>query len=341
LKRISTHIFPDGRSAKVEDDITEYAGEAWLQARAQGVEAADAATTAALIACGMDKPPEPPKEALERKELDDEETGLTPEARARYEMLRQRKRAKERVRRAGEKIKRLQSMGVTDEGADLASAQKSPGITPSERPAPVVPGPGGLKIKLGVSKKTMEKVFSSGATPQKKSTLGRKMPWDKVLIKVTESAMKHGTYGQVFTPAVTLSDYTKFVQQPMDLGAIMARLREGLYNDPSDWASDVKLIAANAQAYHGSEEPVELRLDWVPGMAADMVNYIADQAKRHEADIKASFSDFSADSMRVARPGATVGGDSAPAEVKTEVPTEPAAPPKPLPKLKFSFGKKS
>jgi transcription initiation factor TFIID subunit 1 len=341
LKRVSTHIFPDGRSAKVEDDITEYAGEAWLQARAQGVEAADAATTAALIACGMDKPPEPPKEALERKELDDEETGLTPEARARYEMLRQRKRAKERVRRAGEKIKRLQSMGVTDEGADLANAQKSPGITPSERPAPVVPGPGGLKIKLGVSKKTMDKVFSSGATPQKKSTLGRKLPWDKVLIKVTESAMKHGTYGQVFTPAVTLSDYAKFVEQPMDLGAIMARLREGLYNDPSDWASDVKLIAVNAQAYHGSEEPVELRLDWVPGMAADMVNYIADQAKRHEADIKASFSDFSADSLRVARQGATAGGDSAPAEVKTEVPTEPAAPPKPLPKLKFSFGKKS
>jgi transcription initiation factor TFIID subunit 1 len=141
----------------------------------------------------------------------------------------------------------------------------------------------------------------------------------------------------VFTPAVTLSDYTKFVQQPMDLGAIMARLREGLYTDPSDWASDVKLIATNAQAYHGSEEPVELRLDWVPGMAADMVNYISDQAKRHEADIKASFSDFSADSLRVVRPGSTAGGENASVEVKTE----PAAPPKPLPKLKFSFGKKS
>ena len=25
------------------------------------------------------------------------------------------------------------------------------------------------------------------------------MPWDKVLIKVTESAMKHGTYGQFST----------------------------------------------------------------------------------------------------------------------------------------------
>ena len=33
LKRVTTHIFPDGRSAKVEDDITEYAGTAWLAAR--------------------------------------------------------------------------------------------------------------------------------------------------------------------------------------------------------------------------------------------------------------------------------------------------------------------
>ena len=337
LKRVTTHIFPDGRSAKVEDDITEYAGAAWLSARAQGVEAANAATTAALLECGKDKAPPPPKEALEKKELDDEETGLTPEARARYEMLRQRKRAKERVRRAGEKIKRLQSMGVTDEGANLADAEKSPGIT--LKPTTTVPPvPGGLKIKVGVSKKTMKRVFSdAGATPEKKSTLGRKLPWDRALIRITESAMKHGTYGQVFSPPVTLGDYSKFVDQPMDLSSIMSRLREGLYDSPHDWVADVRLIATNAKAYHMAEEPVELRLDWVPGMAADMVNFIADLASKHESDIKANTSDFSADSLRIERPGA-----AAPAadEAAVEVKAEPTEPPKPLPKLKFSFGKK-
>ena len=338
LKRVTTHIFPDGRSAKVEDDITEYAGTAWLAARAQGVEAANAATTAALVECGQDKPPPPPKEALEKKELDEEETGLTPEAKARYEMLRRRKRAKERVRRAEEKMKRLQAMGVTDEGANLADAEKSPGLA-IKSPTSVPAMPGGLKIKVGVSKRTMKRVFSSGATPEKKSNLGRKMPWDKVLIKVTESAMKHGTYGQVFTPPVTLADYAQFVDQPMDLSSIMARLREGLYDNPSDWASDVSLIATNAKAYHMSDRAVQMRLDWVPGMAADMCNYMADLTKKHEADIKSGFSDFSADELRVTRPGGPAPAEPA-AEPAAAAPAEPAAAPKTLPKLKFSFGKK-
>jgi len=338
LKRVTTHIFPDGRSAKVEDDITEYAGAAWLAARAQGVEAANAATTAALVECGQDKPPPPPKEALEKKELDEEETGLTPEAKARYEMLRRRKRAKERVRRAEEKMKRLQAMGVTDEGANLADAEKSPGLA-IKSPSSVPAMPGGLKIKVGVSKRTMKRVFSSGATPEKKSNLGRKMPWDKVLMKVTESAMKHGEYGQVFTPPVTLADYSQFVDQPMDLSSIMARLREGLYDNPSDWASDVSLIATNAKAYHMSDRAVQMRVDWVPRMAADMCNYMADLTKKHEADIKSGFSDFSADELRVARPGGPAPAQPA-AQPAAVAAAQPAAAPKTLPKLKFSFGKK-
>jgi transcription initiation factor TFIID subunit 1 len=332
LKRVTTHIFADGRSAKVEDDITEYAGAAWLAARSQGVDAADAATTQALIEAGKDKPPPPPKEALEKKELDEEETGLTPEAKARYEMLRQRKRAKERVRRAGEKIKRLEMMGVTDEGATLKSAE-APAKPVAKAPS-VPPVPGGLKIKVGVSKATMKRVFNAGATPEKRSTLGRKIPWDKVLMKVTEATMKHGTYGPVFSAPVTLEDYANFVDQPMDLSAIMSRLREGLYDNPDDWAADMKLIATNAKKYHTSEQPVQLRLDWVPAMAAEMCNYVADTTAKHEADIKSTFKNFSASSLRVALPA------GAPTLAAAPAPAPAPAQPKTLPKLKFSFGKK-
>ena len=52
-----------------------------------------------------------------------------------------------------------------------------------------------------------------------------------------------------------------------------------------------------------SDRAVQMRLDWVPGMAADMCNYMADLTKKHEADIKSGFSDFSADELRVTRPG--------------------------------------
>ena len=341
LTRVTTHIFPDGRSAKVEDDITEYAGHAWLGARAQGVEAADAATTQALLECGMDKPPPPPKEALEKKELDPEETGITPEAKARYEMLRQRKRAKERVRRAGEKIKRLQALGVTDEGADPSKVAPVPKVTIR---APVIGAPpaGGLKIKLGnQSKKTMQRVLGSAGgegaaastTPAKKSS-SRKIPWDKALMRITEAAMKHATYGSVFSTPVMLDDYSQFVKKPMDLSAIMSRLREGLYDSPHDWARDMTLIAKNAKAYHMNEAPVALRLDWVPGIAADLLNWCAETTKRYERDIQTNYSDFTHELLVVEHPGP--GSGMAAVAPAAEAPAEPK---KTLPKLKFSLKK--
>jgi len=345
LTRVTTHIFPDGRSAKVEDDITEYAGHAWLGARAQGAEAADAATTQALLECGMDKPPPPPKEALEKKELDPEETGITPEAKARYEMLRQRKRAKERVRRAGEKIKRLQALGVTDEGADPSKVAPTPKLT-IRAPVAGAPPAGGLKIKLGnQSKKVMQRVLGStggegegaATTPAKKSS-ARKIPWDKALIRITEAAMKHATYGAVFSTPVTLDDYSQFVQKPMDLSAIMNRLREGLYDSPHDWARDMTLIAKNAKTYHMNEAPVALRLDWVPGMAADLLNWCAETTKRYERDIQVNYSDFTHEHLVVAHPGPG-SGSAAPVEAPAAAPTPPAAAPKTLPKLKFSLKK--
>ena len=88
-----------------------------------------------------------------------------------------------------------------------------------------------------------------------------------------------------------------------------------------------------------SDRAVQMRLDWVPGMAADMCNYMADLTKKHEADIKSGFSDFSADELRVTRPGGPAPAEPA-AEPAAAAPAEPAAAPKTLPKLKFSFGKK-
>ena len=67
LKRITTHTFPDGRQATVEEDITDVAGEAWMQVRAQGKKASEEAATQALAAVGRDKPPDAPDEAPPEK----------------------------------------------------------------------------------------------------------------------------------------------------------------------------------------------------------------------------------------------------------------------------------
>jgi len=124
----------------------------------------------------------------------------------------------------------------------------------------------------------------------------------------------------------------------MDLSAIMSRLREGLYDNPFDWAADMKMIATNAKKYHMSEQPVQLRLEWVPAMAADMCNYVADTTAKHEADIQSTFKDFSSSSLRVALPAGAPNLAAEPALAPAPAPAP--APPKTLPKLKFSFGKK-
>jgi len=69
-------------------------------------------------------------------------------------------------------------------------------------------------------------------------------------------------------------------------------------------------------------------------MAADMCNYVADTTAKHEADIQSTFKDFSSSSLRVALPAGAPNLAAEPALAPAP------APPKTLPKLKFSFGKK-
>ena len=105
LKRITTHTFPDGRQATVEEDITDVAGEAWMQVRAQGKKASEEAATQALAAVGRDKPPDAPDEAPpEKKAAPKKPVTFADKAdEERAEWVRRRKRAKERARRAKEK----------------------------------------------------------------------------------------------------------------------------------------------------------------------------------------------------------------------------------------------
>jgi transcription initiation factor TFIID subunit 1 len=98
------------------------------------------------------------------------------------------------------------------------------------------------------------------------------------------------------------------------------------------------LIAKNAKTYHMNEAPVALRLDWVPGMAADLLNWCAETTKRYERDIQVNYSDFTHEHLVVAHPGPG-SGSAAPVKAPAAAPTPPAAAPKTLPKLKFSLKK--
>ena len=151
--------------------------------------------------------------------------------------------------------------------------------------------------------------------------------------------MKHATYGSVFSTPVMLDDYSQFVKKPMDLSAIMSRLREGLYDSPHDWARDMTLIAKNAKAYHMNEAPVALRLDWVPGVAADLLNWCAETTKRYERDIQTNYSDFTHELLVVEHPGPGSGMAAVAPAAEAPAAEAPAEPKKTLPKLKFSLKK--
>lgn len=53
-----------------------------------------------------------------------------------------------------------------------------------------------------------------------------------------------------------LQSYFNYVKEPMDLSTVKAKLEEGQYNDREQLASDVRLIATNAQLYNLPESHI-------------------------------------------------------------------------------------
>jgi len=271
LKRITTHTFPDGRQATVEEDITDVAGEAWMQVRAQGKKAAEEAATQALAAIGREKPPDAPDEAPpEKKPAPKPVTFADKEDAERAELVRRRKRAKERARRAKEKIQRLAAQGLLVDGE--LEEEEMPEMKP-------VPGQG-LKLSLNASriKAAAQRSQSTpgGGQPRKKQVYKprpAKPLWIQ-LTDLTEIIIKNKEFGQIFGTPVLLEDYRNFVDTPVDLNTILRKARSNMYGTVMEWFGDITMIESNAKAYHQSEQEVKMRIDWVPTLAAKLVNFV-------------------------------------------------------------------
>ncbi|KAJ0593093.1 putative chromatin remodeler Bromodomain family [Helianthus annuus] len=66
--------------------------------------------------------------------------------------------------------------------------------------------------------------------------------------------------------ALGLHDYHQIIKRPMDLGTVKSNLSKGLYSNPLDFASDVRLVFENAMLYNP-------RTDEVHGMADQLFRY--------------------------------------------------------------------
>jgi len=47
-----------------------------------------------------------------------------------------------------------------------------------------------------------------------------------------------------------------------------------MYGTVMEWFGDITMIESNAKAYHQSEQEVKMRIDWVPTLAAKLVNFV-------------------------------------------------------------------
>ena len=272
LKRITTHTFPDGRQATVEEDITDVAGEAWMQVRAQGKKASEEAATQALAAVGRDKPPDAPDEAPpEKKAAPKKPVTFADKAdEERAEWVRLRKRAKERARRAKEKISKLAAQGLLLDGE--LDDEEMPDMKP-------VPGQG-LKLSLNASriKAAAQRSHSTpGSGQPRKKQVYKPRPAKPLWIQLsdlTEIVIKNRQFGQVFGTPVLLEDYTNYIETPVDLNTILKKARGNAYGTVMEWFADIALIESNAKAYHESEQEVKMRIDWVPALATKLVNFV-------------------------------------------------------------------
>ncbi|KAG2431938.1 hypothetical protein HYH02_013156 [Chlamydomonas schloesseri] len=64
-------------------------------------------------------------------------------------------------------------------------------------------------------------------------------------------------FGRPVDPARDgVPDYLKFISHPMDLGTIKSKLRERRYNDPREFAADMRLVWSNCRTYNQIGTPV-------------------------------------------------------------------------------------
>lgn len=73
-------------------------------------------------------------------------------------------------------------------------------------------------------------------------------------------------------------DYARMISKPMDLGTAKKRLEDGEYQSTTEYAEDVRLVFANAQAFNPLGH-------WIHGAAAHLAQFFEEKLRRLEAKV--------------------------------------------------------
>ena len=321
LKRIVTKTYPDGRVEKIEDDVSEAVGDAWMKSRKfkpdgeVDLEKSREAVMKILYPHGVD----PPQFVSGDQAARGGGTGggggqamigatfTGPEAR-KAELIRQRKRKMEMLRRRKKRFAQLQAeSGVSAQDLEKlkekqeAEAAPKPGAGPLKlsflaRPPPKPPPKGKTKGRRGAD----EDDYTDYGGPRKTTTRFRGNRRDEILTEIVEGVMRNPAF-VAFNGPVTkkmVPDYREFVDRPMDLSTIAKNLRRaGGYHTADAWMQDVRQILANAKLYHESEEEAMMRHPAIVPAAQQMVEEAEKAVEARAADLKLADQFFDAEKV--------------------------------------------
>ena len=323
LKRIVTRTYPDGRVEKIEDDVSEAVGDAWMKARKfkpdgeVDLEKSREAVMKILYPHGVDPP----------QFVSGDQAGhgggggggaggaaagigagfRGPED-EKAELIRQRKRKMEMLRRRKKRFAQLQAQaGVSAQDLEKLKEMKEAEAAPK-------PGAGPLKLKFALKAapppKPKGKVkgrrgddeddYTDYGGPRKTTTRFRGSRRDEILQEIIESLQRDRNCDAFNVPVTKkiVPDYREFVDRPMDLSTIMKNLRRaGGYDTAESWMQDVRQILTNAKLYHESEEEVLMRYPAIITAAQYLVDECEKAVERRAADLKLADQFFDAEKV--------------------------------------------
>jgi hypothetical protein len=65
-------------------------------------------------------------------------------------------------------------------------------------------------------------------------------------------------YEPIDVVALNIPTYYTVIEKPMDLGTIGVKLKEGQYQNPTEFEADIRLIVENCYKFNGAEHPVSM-----------------------------------------------------------------------------------
>ncbi|KAM5545551.1 hypothetical protein V8D89_000589 [Ganoderma adspersum] len=137
------------------------------------------------------------------------------------------------------------------------------------------------------AQKNKKKVKLTYEEPAKKQPRPIKLkPLKEVLLRLIVQIKKKDDYAFFLQPVdpVQVPGYSDVISRPMDLGTMTIKVEKGRYRSLEEFASDLKLVTANAKAFNPAGSIYHTEADRIESYALDQITKAAATVIEYETD---------------------------------------------------------